>query len=90
MAATRVTIRNEPIWIVDAKCSDESSSWKFENKEDAQRFAKIAEEWWSARCPECGAKDSTNLDFHEFGEAGGTVLVWCAWYECSFSKKMSA
>ena len=89
MATTSVSIQTKSIWVVNAECLDEASTWNFDNEEMATRFSKIAQEWWSARCPECENKDSTNLDCHDFGEGGITVIIWCAWSDCKFTKKIA-
>ena len=44
MATTSVSIQTKSIWVVNAECLDEASTWNFDNEEMATRFSKIAQE----------------------------------------------
>lgn len=77
MAMTKVS------FVVRAKCLDDIAEYEFDDIEQARIFSEVAAKWHAARCPKCSQKDSTNLILH-----GGIALVWCAWSDCDFAKKI--
>ena len=88
MAGVSVEIKSRSILVVEAKCLDESGSWSFDDKEDAEWFREIVQEYWNARCPKCGVKNILGLDVHGDQPSGWEVLVSCGYHTCSFAKRI--
>ena len=88
MASVSVEIKSRPIWTVEAKCLDELGSWSFNDKEDAEWFREIVQEYWNARCPKCGVKNILGLDVNGDRSSGWVVLVSCGFHTCSFAKRI--
>lgn len=83
----RVSIMSRRVWTVEGKGLDESQSWSFDHREDAEWFRDVAREYWNARCPKCGMN---MLGLGVSGEHlyGWTVLVSCGYHTCSFAKRI--
>ena len=83
-----VKIMSRRVWTVEGTGLDESQSWSFDYREDAEWFREVAREYWNARCPKCGMKNILGLDVSGEHSYGWTVLVFCGYHTCSFAKRV--
>jgi Zn ribbon nucleic-acid-binding protein len=61
-------------------------SWTFDDKEVAEWFRDIAQEYYMARCPTCLTKDVLNLQVTV--DVLPEVMVSCGYYDCEFAKRI--
>ena len=87
MARVSVEIKTQPVWIVEAKCLDETQSWRFDEREDAERFSEVAQKYWNARCPKCGCKNMVNLNLSD-QDPGFTAIASCGYHACSYAERI--
>ena len=88
MAQTRVGIQQQSVWIVEATCAGESAAWRFDDRDDAEWFSAVAQQYWCARCPRCGLKDIVNLRVDENPPLGWEALAACGNQTCSFAERI--
>lgn len=83
-----VKIMSRRVWTVEGTGLDESQSWSFDHREDAEWFRDVVREYWNARCLKCGMKNMLGLDLSGEHSYGWTVLVFCGYHTCSFAKRV--
>ena len=90
MSATKVALREQTIWVVEADCSGERQAWRFDDKAVAEWVRDIARQYYLARCPTCGINDMLEMQVGVRDNPAGdaVVFVWCGFHDCEFAKRI--
>ena len=90
MRATKVALREQTIWVVEADRSGERQSWQFDDKGVAEWVRDIARQYYLARCPTCGINDMLEMEVGVRNDPAGSavVFVWCGFHDCEFAKRI--